>query len=308
MQFRQKPEWAGKSAPAPGRRGTCSPCRRAASPWADSPRSTGRRGCSSGRSISRCSRASSAGWSADVWRRTQPFLWGSPTSRSPSDALETFSFALRRCEAVLRDGTWVQFPTNLRVHPRDFKEALNASDGRLPVYLAIPLLRESEANTVGPRRRRHGRPDLRYQVEAIEASDENLGGPTRPIEIRKLSGRLLFGDESREGYETPARRPAPARRLRLERAGALRRVHPAAAQPRRLAGAGQARRVDPPPRRGQAPLPARRGGRGADRPRHRGDRGLAAGLQAADRRQLPPRPASSSPPRPASTRSSSTWS
>jgi type VI secretion system protein ImpJ len=143
------------------------------------------------------------GMVADVWRRTQPFLWGFSGLEIADDALETFSFALRRCEAVLRDGTWVQFPTNLRLHPRDFKEALNASDGRLPVYLAIPLLRESEANTVGlDGNGATGGLDLRYQVEAIEASDENLGGPTRPIEIRKLNGRLLFGDESREGYET----------------------------------------------------------------------------------------------------------
>ena len=143
------------------------------------------------------------GMVADVWRRTQPFLWGFSDLEIADDALETFSFALRRCEGVLKDGTWVQFPTNLRVNPRDFKEALNASDGRLPVYLAIPLLRESEANTVGlDSGAATGGLDLRYQVEAIEASDENLGGDAKPVQIRKLSGRLLFGDESLEGYET----------------------------------------------------------------------------------------------------------
>ena len=140
------------------------------------------------------------GMVADVWRRTQPFLWGFSDLEIAEDALETFSFGLRRCEAVLRDGTWVQFPTNLRVNPRDFKDALNASGGRLPVYLAIPLLRDGEANTAGLDG--GGGLDLRYQVEAVEAADENSGGPTRPIEIRKLSGRLLFGDESLEGYET----------------------------------------------------------------------------------------------------------
>jgi type VI secretion system protein ImpJ len=139
---------------------------------------------------------------ADVWRRTQPFLWGFSDLEIADDALESFSFALRRCEAVLRDGTWIQFPTNLRVHPRDFKEALNTSDGRLPVYLAIPLLREGEANTLGlAGDGATAGLDLRYQVEAIEAADENLGGPGRAIEIRKLSGRILFGGESLEGYE-----------------------------------------------------------------------------------------------------------
>jgi type VI secretion system protein ImpJ len=141
------------------------------------------------------------GMVADLWRRTQPFLWGFSEIEIAEDALETFSFSLRRCEAVLRDGTWVQLPANLQLHPRDFKDALNAGDGRLAVYLAVPRLREGEANTLGLEGSREGQ-DLRYRVEAIEVPDENLGGPARPIEIRKLNGRLLFGDEPREGYET----------------------------------------------------------------------------------------------------------
>jgi len=141
------------------------------------------------------------GMVADIWRRTQPFLWGFSELDVAEDALEAFSFALRRCEGVLRDGTWVQAPTNLRLDPRDFKAALNASDGRLPVYLAVPLLREGEENTA----RAEGEEDdrnLRYRVDAVDAADENLGGDPRPVQIRRLSGRFLFGDESREGYET----------------------------------------------------------------------------------------------------------
>jgi type VI secretion system protein ImpJ len=145
------------------------------------------------------------GMVADIWRRTQPFLWGFSELDVAEDALENFSFALRRCEGVLRDGTWVQAPTNLRLDPRDFKAALDASDGRLPVYLAVPLLREGEENTARPDGGGGAGGDdrnLRYRVEAVEAADENLGGAPRPVEIRKLSGRFLFGDESREGYET----------------------------------------------------------------------------------------------------------
>lgn len=141
------------------------------------------------------------GMVATLWRRTQPFLWGFSDLEVAEDALEAFSFRLRRCEAVLRDGTWVQLPANLRVDPRDFKEALNASDGRLPVYLAIPVLRDGEPNTASPEGGADGA-DRRYRVEPVDASDENLGGVARPIEIRKLNARFLFGNESREGYET----------------------------------------------------------------------------------------------------------
>jgi len=141
------------------------------------------------------------GMVATLWRRTQPYLWGFSDLEVAEDALEAFSFRLRRCEGVLRDGTWVQLPANLRVDPRDFKEALNASDGRLPVYLAIPVLREGEPNTASPDGGAEGA-DRRYRTEPVEAPDENLGGPPRPIEVRKLNGRFLFGNESREGYET----------------------------------------------------------------------------------------------------------
>lgn len=133
-------------------------------------------------------------------RRTQPFLWGISEIEIAEDALATSSFALRRFDAVLKDGTRVKLPTNLSVAPRDFKDALAASGGRLPVYLGVPLWREGEANTVGLADAGDGR-DLRYRVEMAEVADENLGGTLQPIEIRKHNGRLFFGDESREGYE-----------------------------------------------------------------------------------------------------------
>ena len=141
------------------------------------------------------------GMIADIWRRTQPFLWGFSKLEIADDGLEAFSFSLRACEGVLRDGTWVALGGNLMVHPRDFKEALNASDGRLPVYLAIPLLRDGEANTARPDGGSGG-PEPRYRVEPVDAADENLGGAVRPIDIRKLNGRILFGGESAEGFET----------------------------------------------------------------------------------------------------------
>jgi type VI secretion system protein ImpJ len=140
------------------------------------------------------------GMVGDIWRRTQPFLWGFSKIEIAEDALEAFSFSLRSCEGVLRDGTWVQLQSNLVVHPRDFKEALNASDGRLAVYLAVPLLRDGEANTVAPEG--GGGPELRYRVEPTWMADENLGGDPRQVDIRKLNGRILFGGESHEGYET----------------------------------------------------------------------------------------------------------
>jgi len=142
-----------------------------------------------------------AGMVADSWQAMQPFFWGLVDLEIADDALTTFTFSLRRLKAVLRDGTRVELPVNLELPPRAFKEALNLADGKLAIHFGVPLLREGDPNTAGPTAAAAGQ-ELRYRAATIEAADENLGGTQQPVEIRKLNGRLFFGDESREGYET----------------------------------------------------------------------------------------------------------
>ncbi len=140
---------------------------------------------------------------AAAGQQVQPYFWGVSAIDVAEDQLDNFVFEARRLAAVLKDGTRLQLPTNLRAEPRSFKEQLNRSDGRLPVYLGVPRLVDGEANT---RSRQEDvespqSQDLRYLVEALEVADENRGGEPRDIEIRKLNGRFFFGDEDREGYE-----------------------------------------------------------------------------------------------------------
>lgn len=138
---------------------------------------------------------------ADTWRQTQPFLWGLTEIEIVPDQLEAFTFAVRRLAAVLKDGTRVHLPSNLHLDPRDFKDALNAaSDGKLAVWLGVPILREGEANTIGAVATGKAG-ELRYRVEGIEAADENLGGAAQLVEVRRLNGRFFFGGEDREGFE-----------------------------------------------------------------------------------------------------------
>ena len=140
------------------------------------------------------------GMVADARRRSQPFFWGISRIEVAEDHLEAFTFSLRRFEALLKDGTRLDLPTNLRLDPRDFKDELAAAEGLLPVYLGVPILREGEPNTIGLGEG-EGK-DLRYRVDTFETADENQGGSPQPLEVRKLNGRLFLGDEDREGYET----------------------------------------------------------------------------------------------------------
>lgn len=137
----------------------------------------------------------------ETWRQTQPFLWGLAAIDIAQDQLEAFTFSVRRFEAILKDGTRLHLPSNLRLDPRDFKEALNAApDGRLQVWVGVPVLREGEPNTAGAAAGAKEQ-ELRYRVDTIEAADENLGGAAQLLEVRKHNGRVFFGSESREGHE-----------------------------------------------------------------------------------------------------------
>lgn len=136
-------------------------------------------------------------------RQSQPFFWGVSTIEVADDQLEAERFEVRRFEATLKDGTRLSYPTNLHLPPREIKDALNRTDGRLPVWVGIPGAVEGQANTVSRDMAEEdpGARDLRYRVATKEVTDENLGGPGREIEIRKYNGRFFFGDEIRDGYE-----------------------------------------------------------------------------------------------------------
>lgn len=141
-----------------------------------------------------------AGRAIDAARLANPFLWGFEELEIADDLLEGFSFAVRRCTAVLPDGTFAQLAANLKVAPREIRDALATSDGRLPVWLGVPARRDGEPNTSDPGLGTAGQ-DRRFVVEQQEIPDENTGVAGQTVAVRKLAGRFFVGNESREGYE-----------------------------------------------------------------------------------------------------------
>lgn len=136
-------------------------------------------------------------------QKVQPFFWGVSAIEVAEDELENFRFLVRRFRAVLKDGTWLDLGTNLRVEPRDFKQALNRTEGRLQVYLGVPRLVEGSRNTLSREMDADGSSsDHRYRVDTVEVTDENRGGNRlEEIEVRLLAGRIFFEGEDREGYD-----------------------------------------------------------------------------------------------------------
>jgi len=131
----------------------------------------------------------------------RPFGWGINALEVSEAELENFTFSIKMCQVRMRDGTWLSIPENADIESRDFKEVLDTSDGSMDVLIGIPRIRERDANTLGLGES-PGDYDRRYKVRLTEVTDENTGANLQQIETRRLAGKLFFGDENTQGYET----------------------------------------------------------------------------------------------------------
>lgn len=133
--------------------------------------------------------------------RIQPFAFGLQSLDVAPDQLENFVFEIREVSVKLKDGTPLSLESTLRLFPRGFQKELDQAGGRMRVFLGVPALRENAPNAFAPGEGPGGQ-DRRYVVEAVERADENTGGNLQPVSVKRHNGRLFFGGESREGYET----------------------------------------------------------------------------------------------------------
>jgi type VI secretion system protein ImpJ len=81
-----------------------------------------------------------------------PFCWGVHSLAINETALRNFLFAVERCELVTWEGTILRFqgesfPSNARITPRSFEEALDPGGKPLGVYLGLKRLYWEEQNT-----------------------------------------------------------------------------------------------------------------------------------------------------------------
>lgn len=118
---------------------------------------------------------------------------------SDSDC-ENYSLRILELDARLSDGTRVRFPGPSVLEPRDFKEFIDAQQGRLEVFLAVPLLTELEPNCLRFNQTPMGGVRYRYVSRMVESTDLVTGANPQQIEVKLLNARLLFSGESQYGY------------------------------------------------------------------------------------------------------------
>jgi type VI secretion system protein ImpJ len=113
-------------------------------------------------------------------------------------------FTLRHCEGVLPDGLVFDMPASDELPPgRQVEEAFPPTQESLDVYLAIPEIRPSAKNysTAGKASGgTNGYASTRYVADTRMVSDATMGADEKAIQVGKKSFRLLFGEESLDGF------------------------------------------------------------------------------------------------------------
>lgn len=116
-----------------------------------------------------------------------------------SHALAGGDLALSVGEGVFPDGTPFRFADPNELPPaRAIAPHLTAHDGRLDVWLALPLTPPG-AVACAPDGRHDGR-HTRFRSGSASVVDASAGGRERELALAAPNLRLLFGDEPRDGH------------------------------------------------------------------------------------------------------------
>lgn len=128
-----------------------------------------------------------------------PYEWGILDLQLNREAIANGAVELLHCRAVMPDGLLVSIPeADHAPNARAVEGHFDPAAERLDVHLAVPARRSGASNyqTNGAAKNQL----LRYVQEVSTVPDETTGENERQIAIARGNLRLLFGDESREGY------------------------------------------------------------------------------------------------------------
>ncbi|MFH1860660.1 MAG: type VI secretion system baseplate subunit TssK [bacterium] len=134
--------------------------------------------------------------------QNQSYGWGIISLQVSEAQLENLIFEIRSARLRMPDGTFVCVPDNTDIGSREIQTALNNLNGEVDVFFALPRLREKTPNTLPLGEKALDGYDRRYIVHPENMEDENTGGNIQQLEVKKLNGRIFFGDENTSGYDT----------------------------------------------------------------------------------------------------------
>jgi type VI secretion system protein ImpJ len=130
------------------------------------------------------------------------FDWGISDVQFDERALSSGQVKLVKCHGVFPDGTpfLVGDRGEDQVEGRPIEGNFPAALDSLDLFLAIPNLRENQANTALDAAK--AGPATRYVAEQMSLPDVNTGRNEQPINWARGNMRLLFGTEPRDAFHT----------------------------------------------------------------------------------------------------------
>ena len=133
-------------------------------------------------------------------KSVMPFYWGLVDIEINREALENGTVMLLSCRGILPGGQFIDIPDMDEAPPsRSADEQFDASLESLDVYLATPVDRvgsincklDDESTSI----------ETRYSRDFVRVVDENTGENEQEIPVARKNLKLIFGNESLDGYE-----------------------------------------------------------------------------------------------------------
>lgn len=130
------------------------------------------------------------------------FGWGFVELELAAEPLQTHTLRIDRCQARLKDGTWVSVPENTEVAPLNFEAALDAGGGAVELLFGVPQMQAVRPNSISlenPEQNLSIAP--RYEPVPVTRRDENTGENPQTLYVRRMRGKLFAAGEDTTGYE-----------------------------------------------------------------------------------------------------------
>ena len=133
-------------------------------------------------------------------RFANPNCYGVLDLKADAAALANWRVSLHSGTLRLRDGTVLNFPDEADLPAEPIPRDLFQSPGdRVLVSVGVPNIRRGVSNTNV--KSEDGTPESRYVTFFEEVQDENAAGNAEELEFRRLSPRILIGEDAARGYD-----------------------------------------------------------------------------------------------------------
>ena len=130
------------------------------------------------------------------------YAYGLIESEVSRDDLTNKILKFKCLRVVMPSGLYVALGENSDISSLSIEQAFSRTHSGFTVYLGVPLYNELRANTHETGQSNADSSKLLYRVNEIALRDENTGENPKPVQLRKITARLLLETDDFTDMET----------------------------------------------------------------------------------------------------------